>query len=61
MKTHIGVDADSGFVHTVRATSGHVVDVTAGNSLLHGQEVDALGGSSYQGIDKCPDARYGIA
>jgi IS5 family transposase len=29
MKTHIGVDADSGLVHTVRGTAAHVNDITA--------------------------------
>ena len=38
MKAHIGVDADSGLVHTVRGTAGHVADVTEGNALLHGEE-----------------------
>ena len=42
MKAHIGVDADSGLVHTVRGTSGNVADVTEGNSLLHGQESEVL-------------------
>ena len=32
MKAHIGVDADSGLVHAVRGTAGHVADVTEGNS-----------------------------
>ena len=32
MKAHIGVDADSGIVHTVRGTSGHVGDITEGKS-----------------------------
>ena len=60
MKAHIGVDADSGLVHTVRGTSGHVGDVTEGNSLLHGQEVDAFGDAGYQGIAKRPDAKGGV-
>jgi transposase, IS5 family len=34
MKAHIGADADSGLVHTVRGTSGNVHDVVEGNSLL---------------------------
>ena len=33
MKAHIGVDAESGLVHTVRGTSGHVSDIAQGNSL----------------------------
>ena len=32
MKAHIGVDADSGLVHTVRGTSGNVADVTEDNN-----------------------------
>jgi len=57
MKAHIGVDADSGLVHTVRGTSGNVADVTEGNSLLHGQETDVYGDAGYQGADKRPDAK----
>lgn len=59
MKAHIGVDADSGLVHTVRCTSGNVADVTQGNSLLHGQEKDIFADAGYQGADKRPDARSG--
>jgi IS5 family transposase len=57
MKAHIGVDADSGLVHTVRGTSGNVADVTEGNSLLHGQEADVFGDAGYQGADKRADAK----
>ena len=57
MKAHIGADAESGLVHTVRGTSGNVHDVTEGNSLLHGKEVMAFGDAGYQGIEKRPDAK----
>jgi len=60
MKAHIGADADSGLVHSVRGTSGHVSDVTEGNSLLHGQESVAFGDAGYQGIDKRADARADV-
>lgn len=33
MKAHIGVDADSGLVHTVLSTSGNVHDVTEGITI----------------------------
>ena len=56
MKAHIGVDADSGLVHTVIGTSGNVSDVVEGNSLLHGQETDVFGDAGYQGAHKRPDA-----
>lgn len=38
MKAHIGVDADSGLVHTVRGTAGNVSDIVEAHGLLHGQE-----------------------
>ena len=55
MKAHIGVDAQSGLVHTVVGTSGNVGDVTEANQLLHGQEKEAWGDAGYQGADKRPD------
>ena len=61
MKAHIGVDAESGLVHTVRGTSGHVSDIGEGNALLHGQETVALGDAGYQGIDKRPNAKAGVS
>ena len=60
MKAHIGVDADSGLVHTVRGTAGHAADVTEGNSLLHGEETVVFGDAGYQGADKRPDAVQGV-
>ncbi len=57
MKAHIGVDADSGLVHTVRGTSGNVNDVVEANSLLHGQEMDVFADAGYQGAHKRPDAK----
>ena len=59
MKAHIGVDADSGMVHTVRGTAANVNDVVEGNSLLHGQESDVFADAGYQGAHKRPDAREG--
>lgn len=43
MKSHIGADAESGLVHTVRGTSGNVHYVVEGSRLLHGQETYAFG------------------
>ena len=60
MKAHIGADAESGLVHTVRGTSGHVSDIVEGNTLLHGQEAIAFGDAGYQGIEKRPDAKRGV-
>jgi IS5 family transposase len=60
MKAHIGVDADSGLVHTVRGTSGHVSDISEGNTLLHGQETIASGDAGYLGIERRPDAKRDV-
>jgi IS5 family transposase len=60
MKAHIGADAESGLVHTVRGTSGNVHDINEGNSLLHGEETVAFGDAGYQGIQKRPDAKANI-
>jgi len=60
LKAHIGVDAESGLVHTVRATAGNVNDVIEANALLHGQESEVFGDAGYQGADKRPDAREGV-
>jgi IS5 family transposase len=57
MKAHIGADAESGLVHTVRGTSGNVNDVVEANALLHGQESDAFGDAGYQGAEKRADAK----
>jgi IS5 family transposase len=60
MKAHIGVDADSGLVHTVRGTAGNVNDVIEANTLLHGEETQAWGDAGYQGAGKRPDAKDGV-
>jgi IS5 family transposase len=60
MKAHIGVDADSGLVHTVRGTAGHVHDITEGHSLLHGQEKVVFADAGYQGVDKRADAKLEV-
>ena len=60
MKAHIGVDAESGLVHTVRGTAGSVNDVVEANSLLHGDEADAFGDAGYRGVHKRPDANKGV-
>jgi len=56
MKAHIGVDAESGLVHSVKATAANANDVTQANALLHGDETDAFGDAGYQGAHKRPDA-----
>lgn len=60
MKAHIGVDAESGLVHTVIGTPGNVNDVVPANSLLHGEETTAFADSGYRGAHKRPDAKPGV-
>lgn len=52
MKLHVGVDADTGLVHSVRATSANVADVTEAHRLLHGAEREAYGDAGYRGVEK---------
>jgi IS5 family transposase len=56
MKAHVGVDAESGVVHTVIGTAANVSDVTQAGALLHGQETVAFGDAGYQGVDKREEA-----
>ena len=56
MKAHIGVDADSGLVHTVIGTAANVNDVTQGHALLHGEEEVVFADAGYQGAMKRDEA-----
>ncbi len=52
MKAHIGVDADSGLVHTVVGTAANVSDETQAGALLHSGETMAHGDAGYRGVHK---------
>jgi IS5 family transposase len=52
MKAHIGVDVESGLVHTVTTTPANVGDVTEVDKLLHGQEKTVYADAGYQGAEK---------
>ena len=47
MKAHIGVDADSGLVHTVTTTAANEADVEQVADLLHGKEEQVWADSGY--------------
>lgn len=51
-KAHIGVDKDSGLVHSVEATAANVHDVTQVPKLLTGEETVVYGDSGYLGAGK---------
>ena len=55
-KAHVGVDKDSGLVHTVEATPANVHDVTQTSSLLTGEEDVVYGDSGYLGAGNREDA-----
>jgi transposase, IS5 family len=57
MKAHIGVDADSGLVHTVVGTAANVSDITQAGALLHGDEEHAVGDAGYRGVHKREEAQ----
>ncbi len=52
MKAHIGVDADSGLVHSVATTAANAHDVTQAHVLLHGEEDVVFADSGYRGVGK---------
>lgn len=52
IKAHIGVDADSGLVHTVTATAANEHDITQAHALLHGKETDVHADAGYRGVEK---------
>ena len=52
MKAHIGVDADSGLVHTVISTPANEPDVEQVEQLLHGKEEIVHADAGYTGADK---------
>jgi IS5 family transposase len=57
MKAHIGVDEESGLVHTVVGMAANVNDVTQGAALLHGEEEVVFADAGYRGIDKRDEAK----
>jgi IS5 family transposase len=52
MKAHIGVDVESGLVHTVTTTPANEADVTQTERLLHGKEKSVWGDAGYIGANK---------
>ena len=52
MKAHIGVDCETGIVHSMTATAANVHDITEAHNLLHGGETVVWGDAGYQGVHK---------
>ena len=57
MKAHIGVDAESGSVHTLVTIAANAHDVTQAQNLLHGQETDVFTDSGYRGVGNREEAK----
>ena len=55
MKAHIGVDAETGLVHGVRATPANTHDLREAVALLHGGEEEVWADAGYRGIEKWVD------
>ena len=60
MKAHIGVDKDSGLVHTVVTSAANVSDISQAPALLHGQESDVWADAGYVGVDKREDMQQAL-
>jgi IS5 family transposase len=52
MKAHIGVDAQSGLVHSMTGTAANVADIAQTHALLHGAEKQAHADAGYLGVEK---------
>lgn len=68
MKAHVGVDAQSGLVHTVQGTAANVSDISQTHALLHGEEEEAFADAGYLGVEKraevvagAPDLQWYVA
>lgn len=52
MKAHVGVDADSGLVHSLVGPSANASDVSQAHALLHDHEDEVFGDAGNTGIEK---------
>ena len=55
MKVHVGVDSETGLIHSVETTAANVHDLTPASELLHGEETVVYAEAGYQGIEKRPE------
>jgi IS5 family transposase len=52
MKAHIGVDAESGLVHSLTTTAANIADIVETAALLHGDEDAVFADAGYTGVAK---------
>ena len=55
MKVHAGVDAGSGYVHTITGTEANVHDIDETVNLLREDDEVCYGDSGYSGVEKRPE------
>ncbi len=55
IKAHIGVDAGTGYVHTVRATAANVHDLDQVANLVREDDEIVYGHAGYQGAARRPE------
>lgn len=61
IKAHIGVDEESGLVHTVVTTAANVSDISQTSQLIHGQEKKVGADAGYVGVDKREEVKQALA
>jgi IS5 family transposase len=61
LKAHIGVDKESGLVHTLVTTAANVSDISQTAALLHGQEQDVWLDAGYVGVEKREEMQAALA
>lgn len=55
MKCHMGVDAGTGYIHSIEATAANVHDVTEASKLIREDDEVVYGDAGYLGIQKRPE------
>ena len=60
MKAHVGVNAESGLVHSLIGTAANAADVTQAPDLLHNEEMVAFGDAGCTGGAKRPERRQAV-
>ena len=55
-KAHIGVDRDTGIIHTIKVTAANVSDVAETANLMHGEEETLHADAGYIGANKREEA-----
>lgn len=61
LKAHIGVDKESGLVHTLTTTAANVSDISQTPALLHGQESAVWADAGYVGVEKREEMQKALA